>query len=53
MDIIKIIFGIKYSLNENTDGNTTLIMSSKRAVDSEEKIDDTVETIIHNLNRRK
>jgi len=45
--------GIKYSLNENTDGNTTLMMSSKRAVDSEEKIDDMVETMIHNLNRRK
>jgi hypothetical protein len=45
--------GIKYSHNENTDGKTTLMISSKKAVDSEEKIDDTVETMIHNLNRRK
>jgi hypothetical protein len=45
--------GIKYSLNENTDGKTTLMMRSKSAADSEEKIDDTVETMIHNLNRRK
>jgi hypothetical protein len=45
--------GIKYSHNENTDGKNTLMISSKKAVDSEEKIDDTVETMIHNLNRRK
>ena len=45
--------GIKYSLNENTDGKTTLMMSDKRLLDNDENIDDTVETMIHNLNRRK
>jgi hypothetical protein len=45
--------GIKYSLNEKPIGETTIMMSNKILVDNDEKIDDTVETMIHNLNRRK
>ena len=45
--------GIKYSLNEKPIGETTIMMSNKRVVDNDEKIDDTIETMIHNLNRRK
>ena len=45
--------GIKYSLNEKSNGETTIMMSSKRKVFEEEKVDDTVETMIHNLNRKK
>ena len=45
--------GIKYSVNQKPIGETTLMMSNKRVVDNEEKIDDTIETMIHNLNRRK
>ena len=45
--------GIKYTLNEKPIGETTIMMSNKRVVDNDEKIDDTVETMIHNLNRRK
>ena len=45
--------GIKYTLNEKPIGETTIMMSNKRVVDNDEKIDDTIETMIHNLNRRK
>ena len=45
--------GIKYSLNEKPIGETTIIMSNKKVEANDEKIDDTVETMIHNLNRRK
>ena len=45
--------GIKYSVNQKPIGETTIMMSNKRVVDKDEKIDDTVETMIHNLNRRK
>ena len=45
--------GIKYSLNEKPIVETTIMMSNKIVVDNDEKIDDTLETMIHNLNRRK
>jgi hypothetical protein len=45
--------GIKYSYNEKPIGETTIMMSNKRVEDNNEKIDDTIETMIHNLNRRK
>ena len=45
--------GIKYSQNEKTNGETTLMMSSKRLAISDEKIDDSVETMVHNLNRKR
>ena len=46
--------GIKYSLNEKSkEGNTTIMMSNKTIIADEERIDDTVETMVHNLNRRK
>ena len=45
--------GIKYSYNEKPMGETTIMMSNKRVEDKDEMIDDTVETMIHNLNRRK
>ena len=45
--------GIKYSLNEKSIGETTIMMSNKMAADNDEKIDDTIETMIHNLNRMK
>ena len=45
--------GIKYSFNVKPLGETTIMMSDKRVVDNEDKIDDTVETMIHNLNRKK
>jgi hypothetical protein len=45
--------GIKYSLNEKSNEETPIMMSSKSKFFEEEKVDDTVETMIHNLNRRK
>ena len=45
--------GIKYSLNEKPIGETTIMMSNKMAVDNDERIDDTIERMIHNLNRIK
>ena len=45
--------GIKYSYNEKPLGETTIMMSNKRVEDNVDKIDDTVETMIHHLNRRK
>ena len=45
--------GIKYSLNEKTNGETTLMMSSKSLAVRDDKIDDCVETMVHNLNRKR
>lgn len=44
--------GIKYSHNEKNKGEYTIMMSNKKEGDCV-KNDDTVETMIYNLNRRK
>lgn len=44
--------GIKYSHNEKNKVEYSIMMCNKKEGDHE-KIDDTVETMIHNLNRRK